>query len=126
MTETDETRVANEQHQANAGDCIYEDKRQLANIKTVQTKRREQGSNSKQAVPEPLTVVFKEVDVLPVLCLEDETQNQYSCLDLLLLHGRENALRANEQHQDQNDVSTGVGESGRQIESRKLLDDSDQ
>ncbi len=75
MTETDEARVADQQHQPYAGDRVYQYERKLTNIKFVKTQWCQQDSDRQQAIPESLTSVFKEANVLPVPCLEYETQN---------------------------------------------------
>ncbi len=78
MTETDEARVADKQHQAYAGDRIYTDERELADIEFVKTQWCQQCSDRKQAVPESLAVVLKEGNVAQVPGFENKTQDWYS------------------------------------------------
>ncbi len=75
MTETDEARVADQQHQPYAGDRVYEYERKLANIKFVKTQWRQQYSDRKQAVPEALPVVLKEGNIVQVFGFENKTQD---------------------------------------------------
>ena len=70
MTEADQPRVTDKQHQADAGDSIYVDKRKLADIKIAQAKWRDQGDQDKQPVPESLAVVLEMINVLSVACFE--------------------------------------------------------
>ncbi len=75
MTETDEARVANKQHEPDASDRVYQYERKLANIKLVKTQWRQQYSDRKQAVPESLAVVLKKGDVVQVPGFENKTQD---------------------------------------------------
>ena len=60
MSEADHSRIANEQHQADASDGIDEDLRELTEIKGVEHERRREQQSGQQAVPEQMPGMLKE------------------------------------------------------------------
>ena len=72
MAEAREPRVADEQHQADAGDRQDEHLRELADVELAQHDRRQQQARDEEAVPEEIAAVPEEADVVEVGGLEED------------------------------------------------------
>ena len=81
-------RVPHQQHEPDAGDRIDEHERHLAHVEAVETERHQQQRDRQQGVPETLTVVLEEVDVLVVARLEDESHTFFLCSVAKMPSGR--------------------------------------
>ena len=73
MAERDLPGVADQQHQPETDDGVDADEMELRQHVAADQERRCEQQHAEQAVPEDLSAVLEQADVLVVIGLEDET-----------------------------------------------------
>mgnify|MGYP003345423910 CR=1 FL=1 len=121
VAERHQAGVADQHHQRDAADAVDEYPRRFARVIGRHHEGQREHDEAEQDVPAHVDPVAKDLDVLVVRGLENETHP--GRLHFLATERAEQALRADPQHDQEHDVRHGVLEAFRQIGARVEFED---
>ena len=113
--------MADEKHQAHAGDCPDQHQGEFSNPEVIHREWQSDGDSQEQEVPERLVSMDKEAEIGVVTGLEHDPHG----LDLLVPNLGQNAGWPDDQDQQQYGIGHDLAEPGGDIAGSERLDHAD-